>query len=452
MNFELTIKFIDELKAALEASDERRMIELVGDLHAADIAEVLDEIDIDDAQKLCQILPGHKASDVLIELEEDVREKFLEILSPKDIAQQYIEHLDSDDAADIIAELPEGKRELVIDNIDDAGQASDIVDLLNYQEGTAGALMGKELIWVSENWSVMRSVKEMRRQAADMDQVYSVYVVDEDQKLLGLLPLKKLLLANTKATISNLYNPNVRRVKTYTEDDEVATIMEKYDLVALPVVDELNRLVGRITIDDVVDVIKEEAEKDYQLASGISSDVDQSDNVWQLTRARLPWLIIGMVGGMAAAAVIGVYEESIALIPAMAFFIPLITAMAGNIGVQSSAIIVQGLANNSLELGGILNKLRKEFIVAALNGFVLSILAFIASYLFYGDYHLGSSVAMALFTVIIVAALLGTLVPLVLDKYGIDPALATGPFITTLNDIIGLFIYFMIGQMVYTYF
>ena len=452
MNFELTIKFIDELKAALEASDERRMIELVGDLHAADIAEVLDEIDIDDAQKLCQILPGHKASDVLIELEEDVREKFLEILSPKDIAQQYIEHLDSDDAADIIAELPEGKRELVIDNIDDAGQASDIVDLLNYQEGTAGALMGKELIWVSENWSVMRSVKEMRRQAADMDQVYSVYVVDEDQKLLGLLPLKKLLLANTKATISNLYNPNVRRVKTYTEDNEVATIMEKYDLVALPVVDELNRLVGRITIDDVVDVIKEEAEKDYQLASGISSDVDQSDNVWQLTRARLPWLIIGMVGGMAAAAVIGVYEESIALIPAMAFFIPLITAMAGNIGVQSSAIIVQGLANNSLELGGILNKLRKEFIVAALNGFVLSILAFIASYLFYGDYHLGSSVAMALFTVIIVAALLGTLVPLVLDKYGIDPALATGPFITTLNDIIGLFIYFMIGQMVYTYF
>lgn len=451
MNFELTIKFIDELKEALEASDERRMIELVGDLHAADIAEVLDEIDIEDAQKLCQILPGHKASDVLIELEEDVREKFLEILSPKDIAHQYIEHLDSDDAADIIAELPEEKRELVIDNIDDAGQASDIVDLLNYQEGTAGALMGKELIWVSENWSVMRSVKEMRRQAADMDQVYSVYVVDEHHKLLGLLPLKKLLLANTKATISNLYNPNVRRVKTYTEDDEVATIMEKYDLVALPVVDELNRLVGRITIDDVVDVIKEEAEKDYQLASGISSDVDQSDNVWQLTRARLPWLIIGMIGGMAAAAVIGVYEESIALIPAMAFFIPLITAMAGNIGVQSSAIIVQGLANNSLELGGIFNKLRKEFIVAALNGFVLSILAFIASYLFYGDYHLGSSVAMALFTVIIVAALLGTLVPLVLDKYGIDPALATGPFITTLNDIIGLFIYFMIGQLVYSY-
>jgi magnesium transporter len=451
MNFELTIEFIDELKEALKASDERKMIELVGDLHAADIAEVLDEIDIEDAQRLCQILPGDKASDVLIELEEDVREKFLEILSPKDIAHQYIEHLDSDDAADIIAELPEEKRELVIDNIDDAGQASDIVDLLNYQEGTAGALMGKELIWVSENWSVMRSVKEMRRQAADMDQVYSVYVVDENHKLLGLLPLKKLLLANTKATISNLYNPNVRRVKTYTEDDEVATIMEKYDLVALPVVDELNRLVGRITIDDVVDVIKEEAEKDYQLASGISSDVDQSDNVWQLTRARLPWLIIGMIGGMAAAAVIGVYEESIALIPAMAFFIPLITAMAGNIGVQSSAIIVQGLANNSLELGGILNKLRKEFVVAALNGFVLSILAFIASYLFYGDYHLGGSVAMALFTVIIVAALLGTLVPLVLDKYGIDPALATGPFITTLNDIIGLFIYFMIGQLVYSY-
>lgn len=451
MNFELTKEFLEQLEVAIDATDEHKMIELVGDLHAADIAEILDEIDIEKGQLLCQYLPGDRASDVLIELEEDVREKFLEILTPREIAHQYIEHLDSDDAADIVAELPEDKREEVISSLDDVNQASDIVDLLNYQEGTAGALMGKELIWVNENWSVMRCVKEMRRQAEQMDQVYSVYVVDDNQKLIGLLPLKKLLLASTQGSISTIYNPKVRSVKTYTEDEEVALIMEKYDLVVLPVVDELNRLVGKITIDDVVDVIKEEAEKDYQLASGISSDVDQSDNVWQLTKARLPWLLIGMVGGMASAAVIGVYEDAISLIPAMAFFIPLITAMAGNIGVQSSAIIVQGLANNSLELGGIFNKLSKEFLVATVNGSVLSVLAFIASYIFYGDYHLGTSVAIALFTVIIVAALLGTFVPLVLDKYRIDPALATGPFITTLNDIIGLFIYFMIGQFVYTY-
>lgn len=451
MTFELTKEFLEQLNEAILAQNEAAMVELIADLHPADIAEILDEIDIEDGQTLCQVLPGHKASDVLIELEDDIREKFLEFLSPKEIARQYIEHLDSDDAADIIAELEEEKREAVIASLDDVDQASDIVDLLNYQEGTAGALMGKEMIWVNENWSVTESVKQMRRQAKDMNQVYAVYVVDENNRLLGLLSMKRLLLANAKTTISEVYTPKVRSVKTYTPQEEVAGIMEKYDLVVLPVVDELNRLVGRITIDDVVDVIKEEAERDYQLASGISSDVDQSDNVWELTKARLPWLLIGMLGGMAAAAVIGTYEESISLIPAMAFFIPLITAMAGNIGVQSSAIIVQGLANNSLQMGGILNKLSKEFYVATLNGLALAVIALGASYLLYGDYHLGTTVALALFTVIVVAALLGTFVPLVLDKYKIDPALATGPFITTLNDIIGLFIYFIIGQLVYAY-
>ena len=398
-----------------------------------------------------KVLPGDKASEVLIELEEDVREKFLNALTSEEIAHQFIEYLDSDDAADIIAELPEGKREDVISKLDDVEQASDIVDLLNYDEGTAGALMGKEMIWVNENWSVTQSVKEMRKQAEQMEQVYAVYVIDDNNKLLGLLSVKKLLLAPVKETISHLYTNNITYVKTYTPQEEVAAIMEKYDLVVLPVVDELNRLVGRITIDDVVDVIREETGRDYQMASGISSDVDQSDTVWQLTRARLPWLLIGMMGGLTSAMVIGTYETAIALVPAMAFFIPLITAMGGNIGVQSSAIIVQGLANNSLQMGGMMSKLSKEFMVAAVNGSVLASLALLGSYLIYGDYHLGITVSLALMTNIIVAALLGTFVPLVLDKYKIDPALATGPFITTMNDIIGLFIYFFVGQLVYAY-
>ncbi len=448
--FELTKEFLDDLEIVITNQDEQAILEKIDNLHPADVAEILDELDIDQGLVILQYLDGPRASDVIIELEDDVRTKLLENLTAKEIADQFVENLDSDDAADVVAELPEEKREAVIAEIDDVDQASDIVSLLNYEEGTAGALMGKEMIWVSENWTVMRAVKEMRIQAEQIDHVYTVYVVDARDKLIGRLPVKQLLTTPVKTRIGDVYKSDLRVVKTWTPQEEVAQIMEKYDLVVLPVIDELGRLVGRITIDDVVDVIREEAEKDYQMASGISSDVDQSDDVWQLTKARLPWLLIGMIGGMLSALVIGKYEESIKLIPAMAFFIPLITAMAGNIGVQSSAIIVQGLANNTLELGGIMPKLFKEFTVAVINGVVLSALAMIGSYLVFSDYQIGITVSTALLTVIIVAALLGTFVPLMLDKYHIDPALATGPFITTLNDIIGLFIYFMIGQVVFT--
>lgn len=449
-NFELTKEYLNELKALISSGEEKAMIELIDGVHPADIAEILDELDVHHGKVILNLLDADKASDVLIELEEEVRKEYLDSLSSKEIAEQFIENLESDDAADVMSELSEDKREEVIAEIEDVEQASDIVDLLNYEEGTAGALMAKELIWVNENWTVMQSVKEMRRQAENIDQVYTVYVVDDNEKLLGRLPVKKLLTNPVKSKIQDIYKSDIKSVRTKTPQDEVALIMEKYDLVVLPVIDELHRLVGRITIDDVVDVIKEEADKDYQMASGISSDVDQTDSVIQLTKARLPWLIIGLAGGMLSALVIGNYEDAIKIIPAMAFFIPLITAMAGNVGVQSSAIIVQGLANHTMEIGGIVPKLSKEFMVAIINGLVISFISLLVSYFFYGDYKLGITVSISLFTVIIVAALLGTLVPLLLDKYKIDPALATGPFITTMNDILGLFIYFIIGQLVFS--
>ncbi len=449
MQFELTKEYLEEVKSALE-SRNAHFFEEVNELHAADIAEIFDELDINEATQFYRYLNDEKASDVLIELEEDVRERFLESLEPKEIAEKFIDNMESDDAADIMAELPDEKADDVISLIKDTEQASDIVDLLSYPEDSAGGLMAKELIKVHLDWTVPKCVREMRKQAEDIENVYTIYVVDDFEKLVGTLSLKRLLLAPTKSEVKDLYHSDVISVKAYEDGEEVASIMEKYDLVVLPVVDELDRLIGRITIDDVVDVIKEEADKDYQMASGLSENVDSTDNITVLTRARLPWLLVGLLGGIFGALVITQYEDQLQIYPEMALFIPLIAAMGGNVGVQSSAIIVQGLANNSLGFDGLVKRLGKEFMVAMLNGIVCSILILVYTLIVKDSINLAATVSVALMLVIIFAGLFGTFVPLMLHKYKIDPALATGPFITTMNDIVGLFIYFIIGHMMYS--
>ncbi|NOQ26850.1 MAG: magnesium transporter [Bacteroidales bacterium] len=451
MQFELTKEYIDQLHDHIEKSNEVEAFKMVKDLHPADIAEIYDELNVEEARFIHVMLDPEDAADVLVELEEDDRERFLKVL-PNEVIAKFINKLDSDDAADVIGEFPEDKQEEVLSHIEDLEQAGDIVDLLNYDEDTAGGLMAKELITVNENWNIMTCLKEMRRQAEDLDEVYYVYVIDDNEVLKGTLSLKKLLLTATNRKIANIINTDIISVKTDTPSEDVANIMDKYDLVALPVVDTLYRLVGRITIDDVVDVIREEAERDYQLVSGITQDVESSDSVWALTRARIPWLFIGLFGGVIAALVMGVYEVDLGINPKMAFFIPLIAAMGGNVGVQSSSIIVQALASNSMGFEGIGRKLLKELGVASINGVVLSSAIFAYNYFFTESFALTMTVSAALFSVIIFASLFGTFVPMMLDKFKIDPALATGPFITTVNDIMGLFIYLMIARAFFALF
>ena len=449
MQFELTKVFLDEIKTALKGDGQAVVLESINEFHAADIAEIIAELNEEETVLFYPHIEKELAADVLIELDEDSRQKLLDQLNPKQIAEQFIEQMDSDDAADIVQELPDRKKDDVISAIQDEEEARDIVDLLSYPEDSAGGLMAKELIKVDIEWSILRCVKEMRKQAEDIDNVYTIYVVDERDRLLGTLSLKKLLLAHSNSKVKDLFYHDVLSVKAYEKSEEVASMMEKYDLVVLPVVDELDRLIGRITIDDIVDVIKEEADKDYQMASGISSTVGPAASVRILTKARLPWLIVGLIGGILGAFVINQYEGQLALYPEMALFIPLIAAMGGNVGVQSSAIIVQGLANHSLGFDSVGKRLGKEFLVAILNGIVCSLLILVYTLLYKDSLDLAATVSIALILVIIFAALFGTLVPLMLDKYKIDPALATGPFITTMNDIIGLFIYFGIGQLMY---
>ncbi len=446
MQFQLTTDFLSTVEQLISVKDGNKLRELLQELHFADIAEILEELDSDEATYLIKLLESDLTSEALMELDDDVREKILDRLSPSEIAEELAE-MDSDDAADVVAELDDDIQKEVIKQIGDQELAADIVDLLRYDEDTAGALMAKELVQVKETWTVAGCVREMRRQAENVTRVHSIYVTNKEGKLTGRLSLKDLLTASEKTKISEVFIPKVDYVTVHTENEEVARIMQKYDLEAIPVVDEEGVLVGRITIDDIVDFIKDEAEKDYQMAAGISQDVEADDSIWELTRARLPWLVLGLFGGLGSVYIMQGFEEALAKFPILFFFTPLIAAMAGNVGVQSSAIIVQGLANDNVK-GSLLNRLIKEVGLALINGLALGLLVIIYSYIAGLEQLVGITIAVSMLSVIIVAALVGTFVPIILDKRGIDPAIATGPFITTSNDIFGIFLFFYIAKVI----
>lgn len=447
MEFKISREFLTEIEQLISDNKSQELLLLLEDIHFADIAEIMEELDDYGASYIFNTLDSEKTAEILLELDEEVREKILRNLSPKEIAEE-LDELSTDDAADIIAELPQHKKEQVISELEDVEHAKDIVDLLRYDEDSAGGLMGKELVKVNENWNVLTCVKEMRAQAENVSKVHSIYVVDDEDRLKGRLSLKDLLTTSTKTHISEVYIKKVDYVKVDTKDVEVARIMQKYDLEAIPVVDELGRLVGRITIDDIIDVIKDEADKDYQLAAGISQDVEADDSILELTKARLPWLVLALFGGFISVHVLGIFEPVMELHPELFFFTPLIAAMAGNVGVQSSAIIVQGLANNTI-IGPVVERLLKELSLSLLNGIILSAILLLGSYFLLGyEIHVGYTVSIALLSVIIMASLIGTFIPIILNKYGVDPALATGPFITTSNDILGILTYFTIAKII----
>ncbi|MGX1931341.1 magnesium transporter [Flagellimonas sp. 2504JD4-2] len=444
--FKLTDELIADIKQLITENKNSALRSMMKEFHYADIAEIADELTVDEATYLIKLLDSEKTSDILAEMHEDIRESVLNNLSVKEIAGE-LEELDTDDAADIVNELPKEIVQQVISEIEDKEHAKDIVDLLRYDEDSAGGLMAKELVKVNENWNVLTCVKEMRAQAENVTRVHSIYVVDDEEKLKGRLSLKDLLTTSTKTHIKDVYIPKVDSVDVNEKSEEVAKIMSKYDLEAIPVVDEIGRLVGRITIDDIVDVIKEEADKDYQLAAGISQDVEADDSILDLTKARLPWLILGLFGGLGAALIMGSFETIVENAPEILFFTPLIAAMAGNVGVQSSAIIVQGLANDDLK-GSISNRLIKEMLLALLNGLILAALLLLFTWIWKGEFLIALAISISLVAVIIVAGIIGTFIPLFLDRRGIDPAIATGPFITTSNDIFGILIYFWIAKVI----
>ena len=435
-------EYVDNIKELIEEKDAAKVKELLTDLHPADIAELCNELNPQEARFIYLLLDNDTAADVLIEMDEDVRKEFLDILPPETIAKRFLDHMDTDDAVDIMREMDEEKQEEILSHIEDIDQGGDIVDLLKYDEDTAGGIMGTEMVVVNENWSMPECLKEMRLQAEEMDEIYYVYVVDDDERLRGVFPLKKMITSPSVSKVKHVMKKDPISVRVDTPIEEVVQTIEKYDLVAIPVVDSIGRLVGRITVDDVMDEVREQAERDYQLASGLSQDVETDDSVIRQTSARLPWLLIGMLGGIGNSMILGNFDSTFAAHPEMALYIPLIGGTGGNVGTQSSALVVQGLANSSLDAKNTYKQVAKESIVALINASIISLLVYIYNFVRFGaTATVTYSVSISLFAVVMFASTFGTLVPMTLEKLKIDPAIATGPFIAITNDIIGMMLY-----------
>ena len=447
IQFQLTDELIERVEILVEDKNDKELKALLSEFHHADIADILDELDLEDSVYVIKLLDSETTSEILIELDEDIREKVLKNLSNKEIAEE-IEELDTDDAADMIAELPEERQAEVISQIEDDDHKKEIQELLAYDEDTAGGLMAKELVKVYETWTVAGCLRRIRGQAKDVTRVHSVYVVNKKEQLIGRLSLKDLITSRSDQKIADIAKENVDWVNVNDDVEDVAKIMAKYDLEAIPVVNDNKVLLGRITIDDIVDVIREEADKDYQLAAGISRGVEADDSIFKLTIARLPWLLIGMFGGLGAATIIEQFNVNMGEFIVLLSFVPLIQATAGNVGVQSSAIVVQGIANGSID-GKILKRLFKEFLIGLVNGIAIALIAILITHFIFGTtYMVSLTISLALVTVIVMAAIIGTFIPIFLDKRGIDPAVATGPFITTSNDVFGILTYFLIAKLI----
>ena len=446
--FELSKEIIQEISQLISSKKNKEIKKIVDGIHYADLAEIINELDFDQRIYLIKLIDSDKTSDVLTEVDEDVREKILEALSVKEIAGE-IKELDSDDAVDILSDLPDEKQERVISFIKDESKTENIRELLNYEEDTAGGLMAKELISVNENWSVLKCLREIRRQAKDITRVHSIYVLNRKKVLIGRLSLKDLITSPSKSKIQEIYIPKVDYVHVNDSADEVAKLMSKYDLEAIPVVNNNIELLGRITIDDIVDYIKDEAEEDYRLAAGISEDVEADDSIFDLTKARLPWLILGLFGGLGSVFILESFESIMGSkeLRSLFFYTPLIAAMAGNVGVQSSAIVVQGLANDVIK-GSLISRLVKEIGLTIINGLILSLILILFGMIINQSLEMSIAISSSMVLVIIVAALIGTSVPIILDKFGIDPAIATGPFITTGNDVVGILLFFYVAKII----
>ncbi|RIV18116.1 magnesium transporter [Fibrisoma montanum] len=445
MTFELTKEYLDRIQTAIEAGDDTTLRVEMEELYPADISGILYELDTDHAHYLLNLLDHAVGAEIISNLDPAVRVDLLKTFTSEELAP-FINQMESDDAVDVLNEQPIQVREEVIALLEDREQARFILDLLHYDEDVAGGLMQKELIKINVNLTVNACIEEIRDQAENVENVYAVYVVDDVGKLLGLVSLKKIVLARKTARIADIYDDDIVYVETYRPAAEVAEVMQKYDLDAVPVVNVQKRLLGRITIDDIVDLITEQAEEDIQVISGLSGEVEEDDTIWARSKVQLPWLVAGAVGSLLAATVINGFQSELGKIAALAAFIPIIGSTGGNVGIQTSSLILQSLSDTTGLNATLGQRLLRTLLVAVINGLVVGLIAGTYTFLI-GEPRLFFVVAMSLLAVVLLASFMGTVTPLLLNRIGINPAVASGPFITTANDLIGIGVYFLIADL-----
>jgi magnesium transporter len=445
--FELSKEFLENLQLGIAQENTAFIIAALDGVNVADIAALLDELSSLESIYVLRLLERQLAADVLIELDETTLTKVLPGLETSEVAS-WIQAMDSDDAADILSLFSEKEREEIISEIEDRVKLEQIVELLRYEEDTAGGIMAKEVLRANKNWNVVQTINEIRRQAENVEKIYSIYVVNNKQHLLGRVSLKKIILASSDTIIEDIIDENIISVPVHMDQEEVAALMRKYDLESVPVVNAKNKLVGRITVDDILDVVQEEADEDIQAMAGVSADIEESDSIFTISKARLPWLLIGVIGGLMGAKIIGFFEDGLSKYLALASFIPLVAATGGNVGIQASSLIVQSLASKSAFDDTLIQRFLKGFLVAILNGLVLGGFVFLVVVFLYGFESLfGITVGVALFCVVLLSSFMGTVTPLVLHRIGVNPAIASGPFITTTNDLLGLAVYFGVAVL-----
>jgi len=461
MRFEVTEDFLDNISTAINENNIKWLEKQLKKLHSADIAGILNELNLEDGKKLYNFLEDKIAADALIEMEEDKRERFLASLTSAQIAD-HLDHLPSDEAADVIQELPDNVQDEVLRELekDDAAQASHIADLLKYDENTAGGLMQKELVKVNMNKNMIDCVRELRKHADHIEDVYAVYVVDDADTLVGVITLKKVLTTSLRTKISDVYDPEVISVKTNMDAEEVAQVMEKYNLVFVSVVDGLGKLVGRITIDDVVDVIRKEETEDVQKMAAVQvlDEPYMSSSVWEVIKKRAGWLMILFIGESFTATAMGFFEDQISKAVILALFVPLIISSGGNTGSQASTLIIRSLALGEVTVKEWWKIFSREIRVGLILGIILGIIGFLRVVVWssfidvYGEHSVmvGLTVGISLLGVVLWGNLVGSIFPLFLKRVGLDPAVSSAPFVATLVDITGLLIYFTIASLLLT--
>ncbi|HCK65159.1 MAG TPA: magnesium transporter [Rhodothermales bacterium] len=453
---EVDHQLIEDIEDLVSKKEMGMVLNIVLDLHYADLAMLIERLEKEEAQQLFDWLPPNQRADVLLELDYPLRTVLLDEMETSEIVEM-VDEMDTDDAADVLSELSDELTEEVLTSLEDA---EEVRGLLQFGEDSAGRLMATELVSAPQHWTVGEATEEVRRLAEEVEPIYLVYVLDDEGILQGLVTLKQLLLNPAQTTLKAIMETEIISVQPEMDQEEAARIMEKYDLTVLPVVDANGKLIGRITIDDVVDVIREEAEEDLQRLSGISfGDEEIGDSVLAVSRGRLPWLLFGLTGSLISAFVIGNFTAILEQVVILAMFIPVIGSTAGNVGVQCAAIAVQGIASGDIWASDILKRLLKEISVAFINAIALAMVIgcvmLVLKLSGWGEMagadllRLFETVGISLLTCILMAASIGSGAPLLLHRHGIDPAKATGPFVTTSNDIIGVMIYFSIAQFMY---